>query len=424
MENQRAPTIDEIAFCRSFRLKHPMIYTDGAFFSQQGRVKDLDALRQEIYAELTPMLRSGVSRKVEAILSAFKLECAGEDLPLDEVRVHPANGTYHILDGFNENMRFCRHRLPVRFNENAPEPVTWLKFLEELLEPEDILTLQEFMGYCLIPTNIGQKMLIITGRGGEGKSRIGIVMRALLGDNMLTGSLSKIENNPFARADLEHKLLLVDDDLKMEALNQASTIKTLVTAEQPIDLERKGLQSYQGQVYCRFMAFGNDTLRTLHDRSHGFFRRQIILTAKPIPPDRVDDPYLGKRLVNEKEGIFLWALDGFTRLYVNDFRFTQSESARRSLQEAIHESVNLEEFLTSTGYIRLDPAASASSRSLYGVYKDWCEDNAATALSVRSFTQYLKQNGPSQGIHYTNHVPIGNEKQARGFLGLRVLPRM
>ena len=39
-------------------------------------------------------------------------------------------------------------------------------------------------------------MLIITGRGGEGKSRLGLVLRSLLGQNMNTGSIAKVETNP------------------------------------------------------------------------------------------------------------------------------------------------------------------------------------------------------------------------------------
>ena len=38
--------------------------------------------------------------------------------------------------------------------------------------------------------------------------------------------------------------------------------------------------SYQGQLYVRFLGLGNGTLNSLYDRSVGFFRRQIILTAK------------------------------------------------------------------------------------------------------------------------------------------------
>ena len=67
---------------------------------------------------------------------------------------------------------------------NAPTPKKWLQFLPELLQAEDIPTLQEFLGYCLLPTTKGQKMLMLIGKGGEGKSRIGLVMRSLLGDSL------------------------------------------------------------------------------------------------------------------------------------------------------------------------------------------------------------------------------------------------
>ena len=43
-----------------------------------------------------------------------------------------------------------------------------------------------------------------------------------------------------------------------------------------MDLERKREQSYQGLLYVRFLCFGNGALTALHDRSDGFFRRQII----------------------------------------------------------------------------------------------------------------------------------------------------
>ena len=45
------------------------------------------------------------------------------------------------------------------YNPNAPKPVLWLKFLDGLLYPEDIPTLQEYIGYCLIPSNKGQRMM-------------------------------------------------------------------------------------------------------------------------------------------------------------------------------------------------------------------------------------------------------------------------
>ena len=60
---------------------------------------------------------------------------------------------------------------------------------------------------------------------------------------MKDGSIGKISENRFARADLEHILLCVDDDMRMEALRQTNYVKSIVTAQGKMDLERKGKQS-------------------------------------------------------------------------------------------------------------------------------------------------------------------------------------
>ncbi len=94
---------------------------------------------------------------------------------------------------------------------------------------------------------------------------------------------------------------MVDDDLDMNALTKTNYVKSIVTAELRMDLERKKEQSYQGLLYVRFLCFGNGVLTALHDRSDGFFRRQIILTTKDKPVDRFDDPFLAEKLIAEKK---------------------------------------------------------------------------------------------------------------------------
>lgn len=49
------------------------------------------------------------------------------------------------------------------------------------------------MGYCLIPSNKAQKLLLILGKGGEGKSRVGLIMRGILGTNMNSSSRLVLE---------------------------------------------------------------------------------------------------------------------------------------------------------------------------------------------------------------------------------------
>ena len=415
--------INETLFCEEFLREHPMVDINDTFFTKNGRVTDDNQLKKLIYDQIKPYVTGGISRKITGILDVLRVECYCPGLPLYHDRIHVANGTLYLDGRFSEEKDFCRNRLPVAYRPNAPQPVAWLRFLSQLLEPEDIPTLQEFIGYCLIPSTKGQKMLILTGRGGEGKSRIGLVLRALLGSNMNTGSIAKVETSPFARADLEHQLVMLDDDMKLEALPQTNNIKAIVTAELPMDLERKGRQSYQGDLYVRFLALGNGTLQSLYDRSVGFFRRQIILTVKEKDPSRTDDPYLGEKLCAEAEGIFLWALDGLRRLIDNDYRFTVSDAAKENMTAAVLEGNNIVEFLRSEGYIRFKADFEASSRDLYSVYRLWCDDNAVMPLSAKSFCSYLKQNERTYNLEYTNKVHIGSGRFARGFVGIEIVHR-
>ena len=102
--------------------------------------------------------------------------------------------------------------------------------MDKFRMPVDAVMFQEFVGYLLLPTNKAQRMMIIKGNGGEGKSQIGTVLKKLFGINAKDGSISKISENQFARADLEHIHLLIDDDMRMEALKQTNYVKSLVTA--------------------------------------------------------------------------------------------------------------------------------------------------------------------------------------------------
>ena len=416
-------TVNEVKFCEEFLKTHPMKSVNGTFFTVEGQVTDEDALRREIYGELKPFFQTGLTKRVANLLEALRLEAYAPDLPIQRDRIHVANGTLFLDGTFSSEREFCRNRLPVAYKPDAPAPETWLRFLGELLHPEDIPTLQEFMGYCLLPTTKGQKMLMLIGRGGEGKSRIGVVLRSLLGSNMATGSIAKIEASRFARADLEHELVMLDDDMKLEALPQTNHIKAIVTAELPMDLERKGQQSYQGDLYVRFLGFGNGSLKALYDRSEGFFRRQIILTTRPKPAGRRDDPFIAERMCTEAEGIFLWCLEGLRRLIANGYSFTLSERARENMAEAVSDGNNAVDFMRSEGYIRFRADAEASSRDLYAVYRLWCEDNALKALSARSFSLYVCENLELYGLEQSNNIYLPGGRRVRGFVGVELLQR-
>ena len=339
---------NESLFCDDFLSSHQLLYSNGAFFTPDGRMVDPMPLRCEIFEMMREYVGANLAKKVTNVVDVLKLAAQVEDFPPVTDRIALANGTLYLDGTFQEDKpEIVRNRLLVKYDSKAAQPVHWLRFLSDLLYPEDIPTVQEFIGYCLIPSNKGQRMMVIKGSGGEGKSQIGVVLSRLFVCNMKDGSIGKISENRFARADLEHTLLCVDDDMRMEALRQTNYVKSIVTAQGQMDLERKGKQSYQGWMYARLLAFSNGDLQALYDRSDGFYRRQLILTTKDKPLSRVDDPDIAEKMAAEVEGILLWAFEGLQRLVKNGFQFTESDRAKRNRELVKRDNNNVFDFLES-----------------------------------------------------------------------------
>ncbi len=412
---------NEAAFCREFLSKNKLIYADNAFFTPDGRLTAPLLLKEKIYAELECCAAKNIPRTISNIVEIMKLAAHTESFPPNPDEIHVQNGTLRTDGSFLAGRpEIVRSRFPIDYNPQAGKPVVWLRFLSNLLYPEDIATFQEYIGYCLIPSTKGQRMIILKGEGGEGKSRIGLVMRSLLGDSMNTTSSQKVEGNRFSRADLENKLLMVDDDMDLSALPKTNYIKSIVTSECKMDMERKGVQSYQSQLYVRFLCFGNGALTALHDKSDGFFRRQIVLTTKDRPAGRADDPFLVDKLLWEKEGILLWCLEGLHRLIGNNYQFTVSSKAKENMETVKRSSNNVIEFLQSEGYIRFRADSEASSKAIYEAYTRWCDDNVQKPMSANRVSSELAQNERLYNVEATNNVHVGS-KRVRGFVGIEVV---
>ena len=278
--------IHEVMFCKAFQQQHPMKCINGRFYDIDGIVSD-DVIRSEIAGMLTPIYATQISRKVRDLFEAMKMFSFSEPIPIMPDEIHLQNGVLKTDGTWKAEKQFCVNRLRVKYQPGTyPEPAQFISFLNELLEPEDSLTLQEYLGYCLIPSTKGQTMLFLIGNGGEGKSRLGCALREIFGDAMIEAKFQRVGSDRFFAFNLVDKLLCLDDDMELSALKSTADIKKLVTAEIPVDVEAKGKQSFQTKLHARFIAFGNGSPRALYDKSDGFAQRLLILTTKPKPEGR------------------------------------------------------------------------------------------------------------------------------------------
>ena len=151
--------IIEPEYCRDFLSRHPMRCINDRFYTVDGSLPDESKLKRTIYEEISPWLHAKVAQTVEQIIKALKLAAYTDPLPLQCDRIHVANGTCFLDGTFTEEKEYCGNRLPVSYRADAPAPEHWLRFLSDLLESEDILALQEYLGYCLIPSPKDRKCL-------------------------------------------------------------------------------------------------------------------------------------------------------------------------------------------------------------------------------------------------------------------------
>jgi len=424
----RGKEIDEVAFCCKFTEDQPLQTRNKRFYLQNGNEVSEDIIEKMIYDQVSQYKTSGLDATVRKLLNLLKISLASLESPLETDRVYLENGVVLLTGGnidfhvYDKNRAFCRNTLPVCYDKDASEPGIWKKFLSELFEKEDICTLQEYLGYCLIPSKKAQKMLIISGEGGCGKSCIGQVLQEIFGSNNLCdGGLYELETNRFTAAELEGKLLVIDDDMKTAPFPHTHKLRKLVTEESPMQIERKGVQAYSTPVYARVLAFTNGTLisNETDDILGALLRRVILLTTKAKDPGRKDDPGLSEKMCQEKKGIFLWMLEGLQRVLRNHFQISVSQQTEKNL--LVLKSNNIDEFLEDSSCVRMDSGASATTRNLYGAYLSWCEGNALNPQPLRIFSSHLKQSSQRLGLTVSNKIIETGKKQVRGFQGIEVV---
>ena len=89
-------SINEALFCEEFLRTHKIIFTNGAFFTPEGRVTDELPLRGEIFEELKCCAVSNIPRKISNIVELMKL--AAPDLlelgVIDGIIPEPEGGAH------------------------------------------------------------------------------------------------------------------------------------------------------------------------------------------------------------------------------------------------------------------------------------------------------------------------------------------
>ena len=285
------------------------------------------------------------------------------------------------------------NKFPVHFDKSAGCPGI-LKFLSEIVRPDDIPLLQEWTGYNLwIFGYPAQKAMLFVGDGGNGKSTFIGILEALIGrQNRSAVSLHELEDNRFAKADLFGKASNLYPDLPNRDLKGTGMFKML-TGGDPIRAEDKNVKSWTFHNVAKLTFSCNEVPRVPED-STAFFRRWIIVEFPySFEGTKQEDRDLKERLVGnieEMSGFLNWALEGLQRLRGNGWKFSNGKTVEIVKEDYIVRSDPYKAFVMHC--IVENSGSQVKKDSLYGAYKEHCDIHKVASRSRDAFFKNFKDN--------------------------------
>ncbi len=295
----------------------------------------------------------------------------------------------------------------------------WEAFIKEVVDPEDLPALQEYLGYCLVPSMPYHKFMWFYGGGRNGKGRVIATLLALFGGKDHCSSLEIDDFNGdrrFRIALLFGKAINVSSEPFTHKTLQTPILKKL-TGEDMIDAEIKNKQQPLRFMNTAKMFIMGNRFPKVNDDTVAFWDRVLFtnypktfLGEKAIP----DIEHRWTKNPEEMSGILNWMIEGLVRL-LQKGAFTTSKTTEQTKLAFKRASNTASAFITEQ--CELIPNAYETRANTLDFYKDYCEAYGIPADDERVFTAKLKQ---LPGVRSVKKRIEGTVE--RVWLGLRVKP--
>lgn len=398
------------------------VYCHGIFYTPDGMMSN-QSVRRDIANTLGDMgWTSRLDVPTNALFTSLKDMYHVDSLGIDDTVIPLSNGDLHIgRDTWEFHLgekKQAPYRLSVNYTPvNKPTPL-FDKWLKDAFVPEDIPTIQEIMGYCLVPVTSAQEAFFLVGDAGVGKSGLGTILKSIMGNAFESINTQELVSKRFQIATVENKLVAYDDDLGSAALEETGVLKKLITADTPIPAERKYGDPFSFLPYCRVVASANFMLSSLYDDSDGFYRRLHPILVKSKDPNRKTiNKFYEMIIEQEKEQIFKWALIGLKRVIENGWKISWSQRSIDYMGVTKAQGTHFGDFFTET--CNVDEEGSVSCAELKKLYTRWCRDNGIKDASDRRMFRWFSDNAEKFGVVLTQNLQRGN-RRVRGYTNMSI----
>jgi len=307
-----------------------------------------------------------------------------EDFDNQENWFHCSNGWVEVntLEFVSHSPdRLSRFVAEVAYDRKAKAPVYEGMMQSFGLPADQVRVLHQFSGLCLTGDIKQQKMLVLLGRPGCGKSTVVEIWRKVLGQLAVVKSLTTFSNENAVRfigGSLIGKTMIHFDEADVKRAELGAHVSNLVTGD-TIDVERKSVQGnvdVKNKLKCILSA------NKLPPGQDGIFRRMILIRfQKSFTDDMVADRNLPEKLRGEASGILNRMLEGLADLRKMG-GFTDIAGHDELIEEYKAESDIMAEFLDAFFEPTKDIGDESSgdgtgipSAIMFATYRQWSESN-------------------------------------------------
>ncbi len=265
---------------------------------------------------------------------------------------------------------------PVAYDEDAEAP-TWLSAIDAMMEGDRALLtfLQAALGYSLTGHTREQVFFVLHGSGANGKSVTLNVARTVAGGyghNLPFTALEQSARSQSIAADIAQlpgRRLVTSSETSDSTRLYESRIKAL-TGSDPITAAEKFKAPFTFKPVAKLWLATNH-LPTVHDDSHGFWRRMRVIPFRHQFRGDELDPGIEAKIQDELPGTLRWMVEGAVRWYAEGLR--APESVRLATEVYRSDSDPLADFITERCLV--SEAAQSPAGHLYKIYLNWANEH-------------------------------------------------
>ena len=378
---------------------HQIMYVNNVgFYEWSGKVwQSIPDLLVEHYADTAYGKRFTTANRVKAVKNLLKSRAIC-DVVFDRNPVLTfQNGTLEIeTDKFRDFSQadYCSIIMDYDYDPDA-RCEQWEKFIEDVTHSDDWRqdVLRFIPGYVLFNDCRHQKVFILTGSGGNGKSVYLEIIQKLFGDKNVTHVEPTGLTDSFQRIRLKDSLLNIGSDINSD-FSKGEIREWLLKIADGTSIQAcyKGLDNIDFIPRCK-LVYACNALPTA-EIVNGLNRRMRFIN---FPCQYVDNPDPKKptqkqrdvdimaKLTAELPGIFNWAYEGY-RMLRNVGYFIETREQEDFMKQFEQMSNPIAVFCED-----FDFSGERTRDEVYTWYKDWCISTGHKPLSREKFLPKFRE---------------------------------